>query len=188
LFYLLGLTWVLFSRRKASFLTRTATASADVSRITVLSFHCVMARPVIYVMHGRNEPLVDRSSSKIREWSPALTTRRSPVNLRRTPVKTVARPDKFVRTRRLKACALLLALTLGFVVASKSSEKVLRWEGSTVRHYVLNDEQEYFAETTEDFVGVNDYYPFLRPELPRQDRAVFDLLHASWGVTPATTQ
>jgi hypothetical protein len=70
-------------------------------------------------------------------------------------------------------------------VASKDYEKVLQWNGRTVRHYALNNEQEYFAEATEAFFGVNDYFPFVRAELKQHDSEMFDLLHELWGVTPA---
>ena len=69
-------------------------------------------------------------------------------------------------------------------VASKSYEKVLHWDGRTVRHYALNNDQEYFAEATEAFFGTNDFYPFTRPELKQHDPKMFQLLHELWGVTP----
>jgi hypothetical protein len=69
-------------------------------------------------------------------------------------------------------------------VASKSYEKVLHWDGKTVRHYALNNDQEYFAEATEAFFGTNDFYPFTRPELKQHDPKMFELLHELWGVTP----
>jgi Glucose-regulated metallo-peptidase M90 len=72
-------------------------------------------------------------------------------------------------------------------VASKTYETTLQWNGKTVRHYALNNEEEYFAEATEAFFGVNDYYPFVRAELRQHDPEMFALLHELWGVTPAKT-
>jgi hypothetical protein len=61
-------------------------------------------------------------------------------------------------------------------------EKVLRWNGKPVRHYSLTDHKEYFAEATEAFFGVNDYYPFVRAQLREHDREMFDLLREIWDV------
>ena len=69
-------------------------------------------------------------------------------------------------------------------VASKTYEKVLQWNGRTVRHYALNNDQEYFAEATEAFFGVNDYFPFVSAELKQHDPEMFELLHELWGVRP----
>lgn len=68
-------------------------------------------------------------------------------------------------------------------VASKTYEKILHWNGKTVHHYALNNDQEYFAEASEAFFGVNDYYPFVRAELRQHDPEMLELLHELWGVT-----
>ena len=44
-------------------------------------------------------------------------------------------------------------------------EKVLLYTGAKVKHYGLNNHKEYFAEATEAYFGVNDFYPFVRAEL-----------------------
>jgi hypothetical protein len=68
-------------------------------------------------------------------------------------------------------------------VASGTYEKVLHWDGRQVRHYALNNDEEYFAEGTEAYFGVNDYYPFVRAELRQHDPTLFELLGRLWGVT-----
>lgn len=64
--------------------------------------------------------------------------------------------------------------------ASGTYEAVLRADGKTERHYALRDEREYFAEGTEAYFGVNDYYPFTRAELERHDPRLFRLLGELW--------
>ncbi|GAB4141597.1 MAG: metallopeptidase [Planctomycetaceae bacterium] len=60
-------------------------------------------------------------------------------------------------------------------------EKVLLYTGRTVRHYGLNNHKEYFAESTEAYFGVNDFYPFVRAELKKHDPVMFSLLEKIWG-------
>jgi len=68
-------------------------------------------------------------------------------------------------------------------VGAKSYERIRHINGKYVRHYALNNDQEYFAEATESFFGTNDYYPFVRPELKEHDPQVFELLGRLWGTT-----
>ncbi|MEQ8852690.1 metallopeptidase [Gimesia sp.] len=63
-------------------------------------------------------------------------------------------------------------------------EKVLSHTGQTVRHYGMNDHKEYFAESTEAYFGVNDFYPFVRAELKTHDPRMFALLEKIWGPVP----
>ena len=60
-------------------------------------------------------------------------------------------------------------------------EKVLAHNGSTVKHYALTNHKEYFAESTEAYFGVNDFYPFVRAELRKHDPEMFSLLQKIWG-------
>ena len=60
-------------------------------------------------------------------------------------------------------------------------EKVLLYTGRTVKHYGLNNQMEYFAESTEAYLGVNDFYPFVRAELNEHDPGMFQLLKKIWG-------
>jgi len=66
--------------------------------------------------------------------------------------------------------------------ASKTYEKVMRINGKVERHYALNNDQEYFAETTEAFFGTNDFFPFVRAELKEHDPEMFALLGKLWAV------
>ncbi len=61
-------------------------------------------------------------------------------------------------------------------------EKVLLYSGRTVRHYGLNNHKEYFAEATEAYLGVNDFYPFVRAELKNHDPRMFKIMEKVWGV------
>ncbi len=60
-------------------------------------------------------------------------------------------------------------------------EKVLDHTGQTVKHYGLTNAKEYFAESTESYFGVNDFYPFVRAELQQHDPEMYALLEKIWG-------
>jgi dipeptidyl-peptidase-4 len=60
-------------------------------------------------------------------------------------------------------------------------EEVLLYTGKKVRHYGLSNHKEYFAEATEAYFGVNDFYPFVRAELKEHDPDMFALLEGIWG-------
>ena len=60
-------------------------------------------------------------------------------------------------------------------------DKVLLYTGENVRHYALSNHKEYFAEMTEAYLGVNDFYPFVRAELKQHDPAMFALMQEIWG-------
>ncbi len=62
-----------------------------------------------------------------------------------------------------------------------SYEKVISHKGQQVRHYGLTNHKEYFAEATEAYLGVNDFYPFVRAELKQHDPTMFELLEQIWG-------
>ena len=64
--------------------------------------------------------------------------------------------------------------------ASGAYASVLRADGSMEAHYALKDEREYFAEGTEAYFSVNDFYPFTRAELERHDPRLFKLLGELW--------
>jgi hypothetical protein len=59
-------------------------------------------------------------------------------------------------------------------------DKVLHIDGRLTRHYALTNAREFFAEMTESFYGVNDFYPFNRAELRRDEPAVYALLERIW--------
>jgi hypothetical protein len=64
---------------------------------------------------------------------------------------------------------------------SKKYESVLHINGNKTRHYALTNEKEFFAEMTEAFFGQNDFYPFNRAELKRDEPEIYDLLAKVWG-------
>ncbi len=49
-------------------------------------------------------------------------------------------------------------------------------------HYGLMNPMEYFAEMTEAFFVVNDFYPFVRTELAKEDPHTYHLMGKIWGV------
>jgi hypothetical protein len=59
-------------------------------------------------------------------------------------------------------------------------ESVLRYNGKFQRAYALNNVKEYFAEASEAFFGLNDYYPFVSAELKRHDPRMHALLREAW--------
>lgn len=63
----------------------------------------------------------------------------------------------------------------------KSYEEVLLYTGKKVKHYGLTNHKEYFAEATEAYFGVNDFYPFVRAELLEHDPQMFEVLENVWG-------
>jgi hypothetical protein len=63
----------------------------------------------------------------------------------------------------------------------KIYEEVLLFTAAKVRHYALTNHKEYFAESTEAYLGVNDFYPFVRAELKEHDPRMFALLAEIWG-------
>src|SRR5262249_1859501 len=69
-------------------------------------------------------------------------------------------------------------------VAAPRDDKVRHYDGRIVRHYALSNDQEYFAEATEAYFGMNDFYPFVRAELKEHDPTAYELLREVWGVTP----
>lgn len=58
---------------------------------------------------------------------------------------------------------------------------VLLYTGRKVDHYGLTNHKEYFAESTEAYLGVNDFYPFVRAELKEHDPRMYDTLQKIWG-------
>lgn len=63
-------------------------------------------------------------------------------------------------------------------------EKVLVHTGKKARHYGLNNHKEYFAESTEAYFGVNDFYPFVRAELKTHDPTMYAIMVKVWGPIP----
>jgi hypothetical protein len=64
---------------------------------------------------------------------------------------------------------------------SGSGENVLLYNGSHARHYALTDYKEFFAEFTESYFGLNDYFPFNRAELKIAEPEIYALMANIWG-------
>ena len=60
-------------------------------------------------------------------------------------------------------------------------DSVLHINGKTMRHYALTNPMEFFAEMSESYFGVNDFFPFNRAELGRDESETFALLEKLWG-------
>ena len=60
-------------------------------------------------------------------------------------------------------------------------ERVLLFRGGMTRHYARTNHKEFFAEMTESYVGVNDFFPFVRAELKQHDPKTFTLMEKIWG-------
>ncbi|MCG8648280.1 MAG: metallopeptidase [Pirellulales bacterium] len=60
-------------------------------------------------------------------------------------------------------------------------QEVLLYTGRKVKHYGLTNHKEYFAESTEAYFGVNDFYPFVRAELKEHDPRMFAVMQRVWG-------
>lgn len=60
-------------------------------------------------------------------------------------------------------------------------ERVTLYTGDKVKHYGLTNHKEYFAECTEAYLGVNDFYPFVRAELKEHDPRMYAVMESIWG-------
>ena len=67
------------------------------------------------------------------------------------------------------------------VKAAGLYKEVLLFTGQKVKHYALTNHKEYFAESTEAYFGVNDFYPFVRAELREYDPRTYQLMEDVWG-------
>jgi hypothetical protein len=63
---------------------------------------------------------------------------------------------------------------------SGRGEKTLLFNGKRVRHYALTNPMEFFAEMTEAYFGVNDFFPFNRAELKEAEPEIHALLSILW--------
>jgi len=64
---------------------------------------------------------------------------------------------------------------------SGRGERTLLYDGSRVRHYGLTDHKEFFAEMTESYFGLDDFFPFNRAELMTAEPEIYELMQAIWG-------
>lgn len=64
---------------------------------------------------------------------------------------------------------------------SGRGDRALLYDGSRVRHYGLTDQKEFFAEMTESYFGLDDFFPFNRAELMTAEPEICELMQAIWG-------
>lgn len=57
-------------------------------------------------------------------------------------------------------------------------------DGRPRKHYALTNQMEFFAEMTEAYFGLNDFYPYHRADLRAATPDVYDLMRKVWGPTP----
>ena len=69
-------------------------------------------------------------------------------------------------------------------VDSGKYKSVLHINGRQREHYALTNEKEFFAEMTETYFGMNDFYPFNSAELQRDEPGIYKLLQEIWGPLP----
>ena len=68
--------------------------------------------------------------------------------------------------------------------ASGKYKSVVTSPGGEREHYALTDHKEFFAEMTESYLAVNDFFPFVAGELKREEPEIFELLSDIWGRLP----
>ncbi|QVL32134.1 hypothetical protein KIH39_25410 [Telmatocola sphagniphila] len=64
---------------------------------------------------------------------------------------------------------------------SGHGDKTLLFNGERVKHYALTDHKEFFAEMTEAYFGVNDFFPFVRAELKDSEPEIYELMSKIWA-------
>jgi hypothetical protein len=52
------------------------------------------------------------------------------------------------------------------------------------RAYAMTNPAEYFAEATEAYFGMNDFFPYTNPDLKKHDPSMHELLGKLWGFSP----
>jgi len=60
-------------------------------------------------------------------------------------------------------------------------DQVARKNRKPQKAYAMSNRMEYFAETTEAYLGENDFFPFNRSELKTHDPQMYDLLERIWS-------
>lgn len=63
---------------------------------------------------------------------------------------------------------------------SGRGNSTLLFNGTRVKHYALTDHKEFFAEMTEAYFGVNDFFPFNRAELMVYEPEIYKLINSIW--------
>ena len=70
-------------------------------------------------------------------------------------------------------------------MVSELYDSVKYHRGQMKEGYAKTNQMEYFAELTEAYFGLNDYYPFDRDDLIEHDVNGFEMIRRIWG-TPRT--
>ena len=70
---------------------------------------------------------------------------------------------------------------------SGRGDATLLYDGRKVKHYALTTRMEFFAEMTEAYFGVNDFFPFTRAELKETEPEIEELLTHIWRSPAAKT-
>ena len=63
---------------------------------------------------------------------------------------------------------------------SGHGDAALLYNGKRVRHYGLTDHKEFFAEMSEAYFGMNDFFPFNRAELMTAEPEIYELMRTIW--------
>lgn len=63
---------------------------------------------------------------------------------------------------------------------SGHGDATLLFNGQRTRHYALTDHKEFFAEMTEAYFGMNDFFPFNRAELMTAEPQIHALMKTIW--------
>jgi len=63
---------------------------------------------------------------------------------------------------------------------SGHGDATLLFNGQKPRHYALTDHKEFFAEMTEAYFGMNDFFPFNRAELMTAEPQIYALMKNVW--------
>ncbi len=71
---------------------------------------------------------------------------------------------------------------------SGRGDKTLLYNGKRVKHYALTTPMEFFAEMTEAYFGVNDFFPFNRAELKESEPEIYELLSNIWETADGKKQ
>jgi hypothetical protein len=61
---------------------------------------------------------------------------------------------------------------------------VLTSPGGKREHYGLTNQKEFFAEMTETYLAMNDFFPFVAGELQHEEPEIFQLMSEIWGPLP----
>ena len=67
-------------------------------------------------------------------------------------------------------------------IESGKYDNVLCRHASRTKAYGLNNPAEFWAENSEAYLGINDFYPFVRAELKDHDPDTYAALEKLWGI------